>query len=275
MIEGVKKAMQHPRLLTLLTDFGIEDSYVGQMKGVLYSINPDIKLIDLTHSISSGDVFGAAFVLKTCYRAFPGGTIHLVVVDPGVGGERKPIVVSTAEYLFVGPDNGVFSYIYSENRFEIYSISNQDYIAESVSHTFHGRDIFAPVCGHLSLGAKVETVGRRMAEPVRVTLPQPKIEEKDLLGEVIHIDPFGNLVTDISKECFEEFPQDEEVFVEIRGTRIDGMSQSYVEKDKILAIFGSSRLLEISLSRGRADEFLGVKTGEPVVVRIREKEKAP
>lgn len=268
MILDVARGQDLPPIVTLLTDFGLVDSYVGQLKGVLYSINPKVRVVDLTHSIAPGDIIGASFVLKTSYQAFPENTTHLVVVDPGVGGQRRPIIVDSSAHLFVGPDNGVFSYIYDENDFQVFEIANPEDLGKKVSYTFHGRDVFAPAAAHLSLGVKPEALGTRLERFVRFEIPTPRIDGSNLRGQVVHTDSFGNLITNIPRHAVEG--RDETTIVEIRGTRIEGMCKSYEEREEgtLLAIWGSSDLLEISLSRGRADHFLGVTRGEPVVIRM-------
>ncbi len=267
IIFGVGKRRDLPNVITFLTDFGWADSYVGQLKGVICSINPEARLVDLTHSIAPGDLFGASFILKTSYRAFPKGTTHLVVVDPGVGSDRRPVIVVSPDYFFVGPDNGVFSYIYDENEVEVFEITTKEYVGEKVGYTFHGRDIFAPVAAHLSLGVGPENMGGRRESFVRISLPELRIRGGTLRGEVIHIDSFGNLITNIPRQAMKGL--EDRPLIEIRGKTMEGVSRSYVEKEEgsLLAIWGSSDLLEISLSRGEADRFLGVKRGEPVMVR--------
>lgn len=247
------------RVITLITDFGEEDGYPGVMKGVMLRHNPDSRFIDITHSIRPFGIKEAAFVLKNAYPYFPRGTIHLVVVDPTVGGKRAPLVVKSNGYWFVGPDNGVFSYIYSKLS-EVYEIIIGKLPVSSISSTFHGRDVFSVVVGLLSQDRKVE----EFAKPFNdfVSFPFPKIEEVEgtIYGEIVYIDRFGNLITNLRKEEIREKGN-----FEAKGQRIP-IRSSYeeAEKGELLAILGSSGYYELSVREGRADESLGSGIGDRV-----------
>jgi S-adenosylmethionine hydrolase len=246
------------RIITLTTDFGLKDHYIGAMKGVILSINPDALIADITHEIPPHDVFRGAFVLRNFYRYFPQGTVHAVVVDPGVGSGRKPIAVEADKNIFVGPDNGVFTFVYRESKsVSVFEISNPKYILPSVSFTFHGRDIFAPVAGHLSLGVSIEDLGKKLKKPVLLPVKEPKVGREEIIGEVIYIDSFGNLVTNIPANLIEP-----ESRVHIGKRIIRGISKSYadVREGEILAIIGSSGFLEISVNRGRASDVIKEKS---------------
>src|SRR5574341_2193266 len=193
------------RVVTLLTDFGLSDPFVGIMKGVILGINPDVALVDLCHSGQAYDATDAAFLLITSYCYFPTGTIHVAVVDPGVGGPRRPILVSCDGHLFIGPDNGLLGPIAQRGGpSSVRAITAALYFLQPVSATFHGRDIFAPVAGHLSLGAEPDRFGHPIADYVRLTLPRPsQCGARSIKGEILHIDRFGNLVTNIAREDLE------------------------------------------------------------------------
>ena len=268
-------------IITLLTDFGLSDSYVGVMKGVMLQINPDLKFVDITHKIPQGDIKRTAFRLFTVYQHFPKETIHLVVVDPGVGTKRNPIIVKTPDYYFVGPDNGIFSWIYTKEKSKVYKIDINQLIANnkpwSISNTFHGRDIFAPTAAHLSLGTKPATLGKQLSEWIVFNPPTPATTGNSLQGEVIDIDRFGNLITNISKSDFPfhkkegRFKQEIEPLeyfeIKIGNYVIRELKTSY-EGISPIAIFGSSGLLEISLPNGNCADFLHAKPETKITIRI-------
>jgi S-adenosylmethionine hydrolase len=242
------------RIITLMTDFGNKDHYVGSMKGVIYSINPDAITTDVTHEIPAHDIFSAAFILKNFIPYFPKQTIHVVVVDPGVGSSRKPIILEADERFFVGPDNGVFTYvILGSESSRAYEISNPKYLLPRVSFTFHGRDIFAPVAAHLSLGVSIENFGKRLLNPFALEIKEPEVGDREIAGEVIFEDSFGNLITNIPGSMVES---DSRLYV--CDIVINGISKSYSEasEGELLAIIGSSGFLELSVDRGRASDLI-------------------
>lgn len=251
-------------IITFTSDFGLEDPFVGIVKGVILSINPSARIVDITHCIGAQDILQGALILRSAYRFFPLGTIHLAVVDPGVGSQRHPIVVETPSYIFVGPDNGLLSLAIVE-EFSAYIIENPYFVLEKVSHTFHGRDIFAPVAGYLSLGIKPSAVGRKVEEIVRLSLPSPYCEEKRIIGEIIGFDHFGNAITNISEELIRD---KKALKIKVGVRTIEGLSSSYAEKPPLtpLAILGSSGFLEISLNLGSARSALKLKKGDEVEV---------
>jgi len=252
-------------IITLLTDFGWEDGYVGTMKGVILKINPNVQLIDITHQIHPHDIREAAFTLLTSYSYFPPGTIHLAVVDPGVGSLRKPIIVSTKDYYFVGPDNGLFTFLDEKREIQkVIEFRNRKYCLSQLSDTFHGRDIFAPVAAHLSRGTKIEDFGEEIKDWVKLPFPKQNWEEKRIKGEILHIDKFGNLITNIPEGSLPK----RGFLLEIKGRKINKISHSYSqgEEGELLLISGSSGFFEISTNRGRASDLLGVKRGEELIV---------
>ncbi|HTY07819.1 MAG TPA: SAM-dependent chlorinase/fluorinase, partial [Candidatus Edwardsbacteria bacterium] len=192
--------MPEHKIVTLTTDFGLRDFYVGALKGAMLSINPELQIIDVTHGIAGHDVLGAAFIIKGFYRCFPKGTVHVAVVDPGVGGARRPILVETKDYYFVGPDNGIFSYVYQlESSFRAVHLTASQHFAPDVGDTFHGRDIFGPVAAHLLDGLDARWLGQEVTDVVRLPLPETRTAGNRIGGQVVYVDRFGNLVTNIEQ----------------------------------------------------------------------------
>jgi S-adenosylmethionine hydrolase len=255
------------RCISFLTDFGLEDNFAGVMKAVILKINPRVEIIDLCHMVIPYDIYEAAFLLKGSYRYFPKGTIHLVVVDPGVGSERKKIVVKTRDFYFIAPDNGVlYPALADESVQKIIEITNERYFLKPLSHTFHGRDIFAPVAGHLSAGKRIEMFGKKLNSIRQLDLPGALRKKNTLTGEVVYIDRFGNLITNIRMDEFIDFVGGSRFKVFIADVELDNISRSYrgVEKNTPLAIFGSFGSLEISVREGNARRFLSSDKGTPV-----------
>lgn len=264
-------------IITLTTDFGLKDHFVGVMKGVILRINPHARIVDLSHEVEPQNILEGAYIVKSSYRFFPKDAIHVCVVDPGVGTGRRPIIIKTGYGIFVGPDNGVFSYILHdllpENAFESGRarlsgevrafVIRPELMLGKISRTFHGRDVFAPCAGYLSLGKKPEEVGEEVGELVAFPPQKPKIEGRVIRGRIIHIDKFGNLITNIPEELLEG-----EVEIEVKGRVIRGISSSYEEGEGLLGIMGSDFTLEIALRRGSARDLLGARTGDEVIVRL-------
>ena len=261
------------RIITLTTDFGAEDGYVGTIKGVILGINPEAVLVDLCHNVAPQDVAEAAFILATSHKYFPSNTIHLAVVDPGVGGNRRAIIVEGAEGVFVGPDNGVLSWAASgildrigaqgmvANRLTAVNISNPKYWQPHISRTFHARDIFAPVVAHLSLGVPLCQFGDVVDGISRLPLPTPEVvDTATLVAHVIHVDRFGNLITDLSQSEVERLGGD--VALEIVGQRIPGLSEHYAATAGLMALLGSSGLVEIAVRDGSAARFRAAGKGD-------------
>jgi S-adenosylmethionine hydrolase len=266
-----KTVVQHPPRnspppIALLTDFGLADGYVGAMKGVILDILPWAQLVDITHEIAPQDVEQGAFVLHTVAPFFPIDTVFLVVVDPGVGTERRPIAVFTDRAVFVGPDNGVFTWIYRTQRVrEVRELSNPYYMRPEISATFHGRDIFAPFAAHIASGVPATSIGPAVPEPVELALPEPEVlEDGALRGHVIHIDAFGNVITNITEGMLIE--ADDWRF-EIAGRQVATFIPSYghVEPGQMAALIGSMGYVEIAVSHGSAARELGAARGMDVI----------
>ena len=248
-------------IITLLTDFGLEDPYVGIMKGVILGLNRTVSIVDLTHRIAPGDINGAAFALKESFSFFPPTTIHVAVVDPGVGTDRKPILVKSLNHFFVGPDNGLFwPIIESDPQALTVHLTDQNFFLPHISRTFHGRDIFAPVSGHLSLGVDPLTMGERFINPIRLPDAKPTLKGDTLLGRAVRVDHFGNVITNIHREELARFLGNRQVLIRVRKEAINGVVNTYADgpKGKLLALFGSTDHLEIAVNSGRADRFLGL-----------------
>jgi hypothetical protein len=250
-------------VIALVTDFGLADNFAGVMKGVIARHCPEANVIDLTHGIPAQSVMHAALVLLGSYRHFPEGTIFAVVVDPGVGSERKIIAVATAEYTFLAPDNGVLSPVARECRgARFYEIT---YRPPELSETFHGRDIFAPVAGMLAAGRPVEDFAREIPAMAEFEIPKAKVSANKISGSIVYVDTFGNCMSNIPRLAVRG-----EAKVRTGKTKIDGISKSYAEKEagQALAIFNSFDMLEIAVNRGSAAERLGMKIGAEVVVEF-------
>jgi len=259
-----------PEIITLTTDFGLKDSYVGAMKGAVLSINPDAKIVDVTHLVAPGNIVEGALALNEAYGFFPKGTIHVGVVDPGVGGRRMPILVETERYSFIGPDNGLFSLaIRQEKVRRVIRLSRKEYFLRKVSSTFHGRDIFGPAAAHLSLGVDPGKLGDTIKRSVLKSAPFPRPKKKKGLvaGEVVRIDSFGSLLTNIRKV---DIAGSGGIEADINGVRIKGLQKTYsaVREGGLLALIGSSGNLEIAVNNGMASEVLGARIGDKVVLRF-------
>ena len=260
-------------IITLLTDFGTKDHYVASMKGVILNINPQCLLIDITHHVNPHDIEEGAFLLANAYSYFPKGTIHLSVVDPGVGGIRKPILLVTQNYFFVGPDNGLFTFIaQTEGVKQIVALTKQKYFLSRISKTFHGRDLFAPVAAHLSSGIKPGAFGSKINSIKRLGFQKPIIREGELIGEILHIDTFGNLVSNIDEETFFRFIGNRPFAVNAGRKAIHGLKNGYWEgnQGELMALLGSGGFLEVSVREGNAQKALKVKRGDPIQIVISE-----
>jgi len=268
------KCAINPSVITLTTDFGLEDEYVGVMKGVILGINPEVKIIDISHYVNPQDVKWASFLVFYSYKYFSKGTIHVVVVDPGVGSERDIICVKANGHIFLCPDNGIITKVVENvNPKGIYLVKNEKYFLSCISDTFHGRDIFAPVAAHLSIGRPFTNVGPKIKEIKRIKLPGIKKTARSIKGEIMHIDRFGNIVTNIEKNIISEIESNYEfIKVEVAevNVKIKGIKKSYqeVKVGQLLSVIGSRELLEISKNKGNAAKFLEAKTGMTVKVSI-------
>ncbi|MGH7771316.1 MAG: SAM hydrolase/SAM-dependent halogenase family protein [Candidatus Binatia bacterium] len=257
------------RLITLLTDFGLKDPFVGIMKGVILGINPNAHIIDLSHGIPPQDLMAGALVLRHSAPFFPRGTIHVAIVDPGVGTKRRPLLVESEGNFFIGPDNGVLSLVLEENvASQIIHLSNETYHLKPTSTTFHGRDIFAPVAAYLSLGIPPQDLGTGVKGLER--LPWPKVIQVDgaIQGEVVYIDNFGNLITNVYVRDL-MIVQPEKLTVSVAGLMIQGLASNYTsgEGKGYAASINSWGLLEISSFKGNAHLSCGAKIGDRVYIR--------
>lgn len=256
-------------VITLLTDFGTADYFVAAVKGVILTINPQVSLVDITHEVPPQDVESGAFTLLTCYNDFPSGTIHVAVVDPGVGSTRRGIVVRAGSHYFVGPDNGLFSYICDrESSFEVFQLTEEKYFRPTPSSSFHGRDIFAPVAAALSKGTNPKRFGPRIKDEMRLAPLAPvKDQDGSLRGRIIHIDHFGNCITNFTRADVSDSTQMKllvrrKVIRQFRRYFADGPS------DDLFAIWGSAGFLELSLNGVSAATLLRAKRGDPVIVSV-------
>lgn len=264
--------MPRKQFVTLITDFGQADHFVGVMKGVIKNINPEVEIIDVNHQVNSYDIFDAAFTLAQSYRFFPTDTIHVVVVDPGVGTARRPLLARTIDYKFVAPDNGVLSLIYErEENIEVRHVTSDHYFLNPVSNTFHGRDIFAPVVGWLSKGLEADKFGEVITDFAKFASPKPKRTSDQLIqGVVLRVDKFGNLLTNISPEdvpqLFSENPPPFKIVVNQQEISRLNLSYSMGKPGEVFAIVGSSGFLEICTNRGSAAKALNAARGAEVGV---------
>jgi S-adenosylmethionine hydrolase len=272
-------------IITLTTDFGYDDAYVAAVKGAILSINHEANIIDISHSIKPQNILQAAFILSVAYRYFPKQTIHMAIVDPGVGSERQGIILKTPSAIFVAPDNGILSYIIDDlfsvesdslteqthdlkeivfkKGLEAAAITDPRFWRNPVSSTFHGRDIFAPVAAGLSLGISLYEFGEKINSLHVLTIPKPFLDsEGNLVGRVLHVDHFGTLIANIKRN---DLPG-KDVVIEVAGHCIQGISNYYAQKEGVMAIVGSSGYLEISLRDGSACDFLGAIVGDEIKV---------
>ena len=248
-------------IITLTTDFGLGDPFAGIMKGVILSVNPKACIVDITHGVPGHDILAGAMALQSSCSYFPKGTIHLAVVDPGVGSSRRPLLAISDNHAFVGPDNGLLAHVISlEQCVRVFHLTELDYFLKPVSQTFHGRDIFAPISGWLSRGVPAESFGPVIDDWIRLDWPTPRRVGKSLFGTVLRVDRFGNLITNISAGdlvCPTSTPQ--EIQIDIRGRTIRQLCRSYAEgaSDEPFAIIGSAGLLEIAVREASAAALLG------------------
>lgn len=271
-------------IITLTTDFGYDDAYVAAVKGAVLSVNPEASIIDITHSIEPQNILQAAFILNAAYRYFPKQTIHMAIVDPGVGSEREGIILKTPSACFVAPDNGILSYVIDDlfpiegpvtqstrdlskvvfkAGVEVVAITDPRFWRRPVSPTFHGRDVFAPVAAGLSLDISIYEFGGKINSLHVLPVPRPSLDaDGNLIGRVLHIDRFGNLITNVRSN---DLPG-KDVMIEAAGCCIEGISSYYAQKNEIMALLGSTGHLEISVRDGSARDFLGMMVGDEIRV---------
>jgi S-adenosylmethionine hydrolase len=257
-------------IITLTTDFGEADYYVPAVKGVLMTLSPAAEIIDITHLIPPHDIYTAAFTLMCCYRDFPKQTIHLVVVDPGVGSRRRPILVVAGDYTFVGPDNGVFSYVYEqEERVHVYHLTSEHYFKQPVSDTFHGRDVFAPCAAAVAKGVEWRMLGDEIDDPVRFTVPRPAVvTPRQIRGAVIHMDRFGNVITNITRAELTEEMSGGSLKIRIGKHETGRLLTHFAEAppNELFAYFGSAGFLELAVAKQPAAKLIEARRGMEVGV---------
>jgi S-adenosylmethionine hydrolase len=259
-------------VISLLTDFGLRDGYVGVMKGVIWKICPDAQIADITHAIAPQNIRQGATALLRTTKYFPRGTVHIAVVDPGVGTSRKPMAAEVDGHFYVGPDNGLFSLIFQAAEAKgvaanYYSLDKKQFWLPDISHVFHGRDIFAPVGAHLAGGVPIEITGTPFSNPIRLNNPMPEKKENTWIGEVIAIDNFGNIATNIGEIQIEGRIQ---VSVKINGHSVDGLIKTFEDRPvgELVAMIGTEDDLVIAIVRGNAAERLNARVGDPVEVVV-------
>lgn len=263
------------RVITLLTDFGLRDEFAGVVKGVIYGINPMARIVDLSHGIDPQDIVQAAYLLRSAYRYFPPGTIHTAVVDPGVGSPRVVIAARQSGHFFIAPDNGLLSVIWEEDPpEEIVKVENRSLFLQPMSRTFHGRDIFAPVAAHLSLGMALNELGPDLTEADVIRLPtiQPvMLGRRKMMGRVVSVDQFGNLITSLSEKHIERLKDlsgRPDIVIHVGGKCIECLSSTYAEvaQGRLTAMIGSRNYLEIAVNGGSAANCLNISKGASVEV---------
>jgi S-adenosylmethionine hydrolase len=282
-------------MITLLTDFGLSDYFVPAVKGVILTIIPEIPIIDITHDVAAHDIQSAAFTLGACYHNFPSGTVHVVVVDPGVGSSRRAIIADAGGYFFVGPDNGVFSFVYArESNLRVFHVTDDRYFRHPVSATFHGRDVFAPVAAHIARGARPEDIGAEIDDYVRFEIPRPRpglrsglrsglrpgwIDTREMIeGCVIHIDRFGNCVTNFTEAELkpDEIAPSTKIHIGERDVRrFNAYFAEATGRDDLFAYLGSAGFWEIALWRRSAAKFINARRGDEVLLSAIRNETDP
>jgi S-adenosylmethionine hydrolase len=265
--------MPHPLgLITLLTDFGDRDSFVASMKGVILTINPHATLVDLSHHVPPHSVEDASYLLKSCYRYFPNGTVHVAVVDPGVGSARRAITVKSARYFFLAPDNGVLSYIFDDEQpVEVREINQRKFRRESPGRTFDGRDLFAPAAARLAKQEPFESYGPVIGDYQTFPIAQPHWEQATLVGEIVYVDRFGNLISNLTQQHLEEVrlvAKGRQLSILIGKRIIEGLVESYSEgmAEKPSALINSDGKLEVFLKEASAADLLQVGRGARIEV---------
>jgi S-adenosylmethionine hydrolase len=258
-------------LITLLTDFGTADYFVGAMKGAILSVHRDAQIVDITHEIPPHDIHAAAFTLLSVYQTFPAKTIHVAVVDPGVGSSRRPLLVEGGKQFFVGPDNGLFGYIYERERdCRVFQLTYEKYFRRPVSATFHGRDVFAPVAGALSTGVEPHELGQEVFDYVRLPSLSPKLSEGKIEATIIHIDRFGNCVTNLTRRELTDEMIARGARLLIKGREVRTFRQFFAEgaaaQGELFAVWGSAGFLEVVANLESAARHLGARRGDRVLV---------
>ena len=268
------KSLAHRPIVTLTTDFGLNDHFVGTIKGVILDIVAGVEIVDICHSVQAFDVLDGALTIAQAYSYFPNGTVHLVVVDPGVGTARRPIIVTSERHHFVAPDNGVLSLVYGrEERLHVRHVTAEHYYLQPVSNTFHGRDIFAPIGAYLAKGVDAEKFGEEITDFVRFNAPKPKpVDGNTIRAVILKVDRFGNLVTNVTPQDVPALfqPQPPPFKILIGKREITELHTNYAQgvPGSIFGILGSMGYLEIAANRGSAAQLLGTGKGTEVSLVI-------
>lgn len=258
-------------IITLLTDFGSRDYFVGAMKGAILSINPAANIVDITHEIPPQDIRAAAFNLLATYKDFPVGTLHVAIVDPGVGSDRRPILIECAKQIFVGPDNGIFTWVCErEKNFRAIHLTNEKFFRELVSRTFHGRDIFAPVAAALSTGVAPEDLGAVIDDLIQLESLRPRwIDQEATEARIIHIDCFGNCITNLTRDDLGRDGLDGAKLM-VNGHEVSSLREFFADggasNDELFCVFGGAGFLEIAAQNSSASTILGAQRGQPVLL---------
>ncbi len=255
-------------VITLTTDFGLQDYYVSAMKAVMLGIAPEARLVDVSHDIPSQDIMAGSWVLKNSAMLFPSGTVHTVVIDPGVGTERNAVALRIEDQYFVGPDNGIFSLLTTDQSYTAVKLNKKEYLRESRSNTFHGRDVFAPAAAHLSRGVTLEELGEPLDELISYRWMQPIADKDGLEGTIIHIDKFGNLVTNISADLIDEVLAGKQVKIYVGNVILNEINTTFgaVTEGEPVAYIGSAGMLEVGINQGDAQKMLGVQKGAQISI---------
>lgn len=258
-------------VVALLTDFGVRDHYAGTMKGVVLGICPEATLVDISHDVPPHDVLSASLELAAAYKYFPAGTVFLVVVDPGVGSSRRPLAAEAGDYRFVAPDNGVLSAVFKEvSPRRVVELTERRFARPTVSRTFEGRDRFAPAAGWLAKGTEVKALGRILTDYLRLAIPDPIVTDGAVRGEVLRVDRFGNLITNIDRRSVDRLGRPGDVVLEIAAGdhRVGRLVSTYAEisAGEVCSLFGSTEHLEIAANAASAAETLGLGRGATVTV---------
>jgi len=261
-------------IVTFTSDFGLTDWFVGVVHGVIHEHCGEARVVDLSHAVPPGNIDAAAFVLEAAAPDFPSGTVHLAVVDPGVGTDRLALAVAARDQYFVGPDNGLLEWALADASAQAHALSEERWFRHPVSRTFHGRDVFAPVAAHLANGVSIQSFGPRVERPVRRSREEPQRRDRRIQGRVVYLDRFGNALTDLSIEWLgRTFAgiDDRELIVEVLDRRIEGIRASYGDAriGELVAVVGSSGRLEIAEVGGDAAQRFGIGVGDGVLVRRR------
>lgn len=254
-------------IITLTTDFGSRDAYVAAMKGVMLSITPQARLVDVTHEIAAQDIMQAAFVLRTAIPWFPMGTVHLAVVDPGVGTDRRAVLALKDGQFFVGPDNGLFSLLFDSPPDQLFILDRAEaWLTHNPSATFHGRDVFAPVAARLAAGVSPDALGSPTDGLSRLHWALPIVDDQGVRGWIVHVDAFGNCVTNIPRPLFEQARRGRRFKCYVGTTILNALSRTYAEvaAGEPVLLVNSSDLLEMAVFRGDASEFFDIRTGTAV-----------